>query len=74
MEKSGVSTNMASFEKVFEDLDVTSATINGALDNVGGISSSDQSAVTELLNQMQAEMALKDGGQVQNAGMKKIPG
>jgi hypothetical protein len=41
LEKSGVSANMASFEKVFEDLDVTSATINGALDNVGGISSSD---------------------------------
>ena len=39
---------MSNFEKVFEDLDVKTADINGALENVVG-SSIDQSEVNQLL-------------------------
>jgi len=49
MEKSGISTNMADFEKVFEDLDVQVEGVTGALDNVVGASSADSDAVSELL-------------------------
>ena len=36
MNKSGIGQNVAAFEKVFEDLDVNVAGMNGALDNVVG--------------------------------------
>ena len=41
MEKSGVNANMASFEKVFEDLDVQIEGVTGALDAVAGASAED---------------------------------
>ena len=57
MEKNGISANMADFERVFEDLDVKTADITGALDSVVA-SSGDASAVNELLQQMQAEAGI----------------
>lgn len=58
MQKSGITQNMAAFEKVFEDLDVTTEGLTGALDNIAGQSAGDQSEVSVLLQQMQAEMGL----------------
>jgi len=45
---------MASFEKVFEDLDVKTEDITGVLDQVTG-SSIQQDEVNNLLQQMMAE-------------------
>ena len=61
MQKSGITKNMADFEKVFEDLDVTSAVMTGAMDNVVA-DTGDQDAVKDLLTQMQAEMGLSAQG------------
>ena len=36
MQKSGITANIAAFEKVFEDLDVTTESLSGALDSVAG--------------------------------------
>lgn len=58
MQKSGITANMAAFEKVFEDLDVTTEGLTGAMDAVVGQSAADQSEVTQLLQQMQAEAGL----------------
>ena len=58
MEKNGVNANMADFEKVFEDLDVQIAGMDGALETVTGQSSADSDAVTQLLAQMQGDQAL----------------
>ena len=49
MEKSGVHKNMASFEKVFEDLDVQVEGVTGALDAVAGPTSEDNQAIADLL-------------------------
>lgn len=49
---------MAAFEKVFEDLDVTTEGLTGAMDAVVGQSAADQSEVQQLLQQMQAEAGL----------------
>lgn len=58
MEKSGVSKNIGAFEQVFEDLDIKTADLNGALEGVMGETSADRSAVDDLLNQMSSEMGL----------------
>ena len=49
MEKSGVTKNLAQFERVFEDLDVQVEGVTGALDMVAGQSSEDNQAVMQLL-------------------------
>ena len=36
MQKSGITANMAAFEKVFEDLDVTTEGLTGAIETVVG--------------------------------------
>ena len=45
MEKSGISKNMAAFEKVFEDLDVKTADLTGAIESATA-DSADADAVT----------------------------
>ena len=60
---------MANFEKVFEDLDVKTADINGALESVTG-SSVQQDEVSSLLQQMMAEQGLEVGDGLANAGSK----
>ena len=49
MEKSGVSKDMAAFEKVFEDLDVNVEGLTGAMDAVAGPTAEDNQAITDLL-------------------------
>ena len=60
MEKNGISKNMAAFEKVFEDLDVQTADLTGAISSATA-TSADQDAVTQLLQQMQSEQAMSAG-------------
>ena len=66
MEKNGIGKNMAAFEKVFEDLDVKTADMTGAIDSVTA-SSADSNAVNELLAQMQAGQALEANNAMANA-------
>ena len=62
---------MANFEKVFEDLDVKTADINGALESVTG-SSVQQDEVSTLLQQMMAEQGLEVGEGLAGAGQNKL--
>ena len=61
MEKSGVMKDMAKFESVFEDLDVQIAGVTGTMDAVAGGTTEDDTAVMDLLRQMQAEQAMAQG-------------
>ena len=60
MEKNGISKNMAAFEKVFEDLDVQTADLTGAISSATA-TSADQDAVSQLLQQMQSDQAVSAG-------------
>ena len=60
MNKMKLSEQMASFEKVFEDLDVKTEDITGVLDQVTG-SSIQQDEVNNLLQQMMAEQGMEVG-------------
>ena len=60
MEKNGITKNMAAFEKVFEDLDVQTADLTGAIGSATA-ASGDQDAVNQLLQQMQSEQAMSAG-------------
>ena len=60
MEKNGISKNMAAFEKVFEDLDVQTADLTGAISSATA-TSADQDAVNQLLQQMQSDQAVSAG-------------
>ena len=51
---------MAAFEKVFEDLDVQTADLTGAISSATA-TSADQDAVSQLLQQMQSDQALSAG-------------
>lgn len=51
MDAMNAGASAASFEQVFEDMDVKTADMNGALDSMTG-SSVDNGEVMELLNQM----------------------
>ncbi len=74
MNASGISTNMAAFEKVFEDLDVNVESMTGALDTVTGQSAADQNEVAHLLAQLQAEAGLEAGLDIKNAAQTKLKG
>ena len=63
MKQNKISENMADFEKVFEDLDVQIAGIEGVMDSATA-STTDASAVDDLIAQMQGEAGL-----AVNAGM-----
>jgi hypothetical protein len=52
---------------VFEDMDVKTEELNGALENVYG-TSIDQSEVTNLLNEMRDAHGMEVGGGMQEAG------
>lgn len=62
---------MADFEKVFEDLDVQIATMDGALEGVTA-SAADSNAVDDLLSQMQAESGLEAGQKMGQASKGQI--
>ena len=62
---------MPNFESVFEDLDVKTADITGALESVTG-SSVPQDEVTQLLSQMQAEQGIEVGSGIVGARQGQI--
>ena len=72
LEKSGIAKNMDQFEKVFEDLDVQSAGMNAALDQVAGTTSADSEAINQLLAQMQGEAGLEAQAQMGTVNQAKI--
>ena len=73
MKSNKIGENMADFEKVFEDLDVQIATMDGALEGVTA-TAADGNAVDELLQQMQAEAGLEAGQKMGQAQKGKIAG
>lgn len=75
MNKMQISEQMLQFESVFEDLDVKTADITGALDNITG-SSVQQDEVNGLLQQMMAEQGMEVGDGLMGAahGSIKAPG
>ena len=62
MDAMGVQGSIGNFENLFEDLDVKTAEMNGALDNVSG-AAIDNDEVMTLLNEMRdvSAMEAKDG-------------
>eukprot|EP00347_Sterkiella_histriomuscorum_P018037 403347029 len=72
MNKLQISEQMMNFEKVFEDLDVKTADISGALESVTG-SSVQQDEVNALIMQLQQEQGLDVGGSLQSVGAGKLP-
>ncbi len=59
--------SISDFEKVFEDLDVKTEELNGALDNVYS-TTIDQGEVDGLLSEMRDAHGLEIGGGIQEAG------
>ena len=58
LNKSGVQANMANFERIMEDLDVQTEGMTATLDGVMGETSADSEAVTQLLQQLSAGIAM----------------
>ena len=71
MNKMKISEQMGQFESIFEDLDVKTADITGALESVTG-SSVQQDEVNSLLQQMMAEQGMDVGANLANAGMGQV--
>lgn len=71
MNKMKISEQMGQFESIFEDLDVKTADITGALESVTG-SSVQQDEVNSLLQQMMAEQGMDVGANLANAGMGRV--
>jgi len=71
MNKMKISEQMANFEKVFEDLDVKTEDITGALESVTG-SSVQQDEVNSLLSQMMAEQGLEIGDGLAGAAKGQV--
>ena len=64
-------SQIAQFEKVFEDLDVKTEEMSSAMDAMSG-TALDQGEVMELLNQMQAENGMAVGQGLAQAGQNGI--
>ena len=60
MDSLGIGQNISEFEKVFEDLDVKTEEMNGALDNVYA-TTIDQSEVSTLLQEMKDAHGMEIG-------------
>ena len=58
--------SVGDFEKIFEDMDVKTAEMNGALDSVYA-TSLDNGEVANLLNELRDQQQMEAGGQI-NAG------
>ena len=71
MEKMGINAQVAEFEKIFEDMDVKTAEMDAAMENVyqGSIS---QDEVANLLGEIQAENAMATGADMQGAGVGAV--
>ena len=60
MDSIGVAGSIGDFERVFEDMDVKTEEMNGALDNMYQ-ASIDNSEVTNLLNEIKAQQGMAVG-------------
>ena len=68
MEKMGVAGSVAEFEKVFEDMEVKTGEISGAMDNIMG-ASTDASEVDALLGEISSAHAMGAGGVIEGQGV-----
>ena len=66
MDAVGIGANVEQFEKVFEDLDVKTDELTGAMDNIYA-TSIDEGEVANLLNEMKDQNAMEIGGGMQGA-------
>ena len=64
---------MAGFEKVFEDLDVKTEELNGALEGVYS-TTIDEGEVNNLLNEMRDAHGMEVSGGIASAGNKNVVG
>ena len=62
---------MGDFEKLFEDMDVKTEEMNGALDNVYA-TSIDNNEVMNLLNEMRDQQQMEVGGAIANSNKNAI--
>ena len=62
---------MGDFEKLFEDMDVKTEEMNGALDNVYA-TSIDNNEVMNLLNEMRDMQQMEVGGAISNSNKSAI--
>jgi len=72
MKQNKIGENMADFEKVFEDLDVQIANIDGVMDGITASSAADSNAVDDLLAEMQGAAGLQVGAAMGQAGKGKL--
>ena len=71
MEKMGIDAQVSEFEKIFEDMDVKTAEMDAAMENVyqGSIS---QDEVANLLGEIQAENAMATGADMGGVGVGAV--
>ena len=67
MDSMGINSSIGEFEKVFEDLDVKTEELNGAMDSIYA-TTIDQSEVTNLLQEMRDAHGMEVAGGIQEAG------
>ncbi len=67
MDTLGINSSIGEFEKVFEDLDVKTEELNGAMDNVYA-TTIDQGEVNNLLQEMRDAHGMEVSGGIQEAG------
>ena len=65
MNSAGIMGSVGEFEKVFEDMDVKTAEMDAAMDNVYS-STIDAGEVENLIGEMTGAVALKEGQGLQN--------
>ena len=63
--------SVGDFEKLFEDMDVKTEEMNGALDNVYA-TSIDNNEVMNLLNEMRDQQQMEVGGAIANSNKNAI--
>ena len=73
MDANGIGSTISEFEKVFEDMDVKTAEMDSAMENMYG-ASIDAGEVTNLLSEIQSENAMAVGGDMQGVGTGAIGG
>ena len=66
-----VAGSVGDFEKLFEDMDVKTEEMNGALDNVYA-TSIDNNEVMNLLNEMRDQQQMEVGGAIANSNKNAI--
>jgi len=73
MDAMGINASMDQFQKVFEDLDVKTEELNGALDNVYS-TTIDQSEVNNLIEEMKDAHGMEVGGNMAGTNKNAVGG